>query len=140
MQKILIYADGGARGNPGPAGSGAVVLDENENVLAEYSEYIGETTNNVAEYKALLGGLISAAKHFPGKTYDLQVEVRMDSQLVIRQLEGKYKVKHPNLKPLFAQAKEFIDAYFPNIIYTHVPREENTLADALANKAMDRGR
>lgn len=140
MKKIFIYADGGARGNPGPAGAGAVVLDPHDHVLGEYSEYVGETTNNVAEYRALIGGLITAAKLFPGETYNLQVEVRMDSQLVIRQLEGKYKVKHPNLKPLFAQAKEFIDGYFPNITYMHVPREENTLADALANEAMDRGR
>ncbi len=140
MKKIIIYADGGARGNPGPAGAGAVVLDEQQNVLAEVSDFIGHTTNNVAEYKALIGGLRAAIKLFPGQTFDMHLDVRMDSQLVIRQLQGKYKVKHPNLKPLFEQAKEFIGAYFPNISYEHVPREKNTLADALANDAMDRGK
>ena len=139
MKKIVIYADGGARGNPGPSGSGAVVLDSKDKVLAEVSEFIGHTTNNVAEYKALLGGLAAAVRLFEGETYDMDVEIRMDSELVIKQMKGQYKVKHPNLKPLFAQAKELIDAYFPNITYTHVPREKNKLADALANQAMDKG-
>ena len=139
MKKIVIYADGGARGNPGPAGSGAVVLDSKDKVLAEVSEFIGHTTNNVAEYKALLGGLAAAVRLFEGETYEMDIEVRMDSELVIKQLKGQYKVKHPNLKPLFVQAKELIDAYFPNITYTHVRREKNKLADALANQAMDKG-
>lgn len=139
MKKIVIYADGGSRGNPGPAGSGAVVLDEKEKVLAEVSLYIGNTTNNVAEYKAIIGGLACAVELFGAKLKGMHVELRMDSELVIRQLTGKYKVKHPNLKPLFADAKELIARHFDEVKYTHVPREKNTLADALANKAMDRG-
>ena len=134
MSNILIYADGGARGNPGPAGAGSVVLDGDE-VLAEVAHFLGHTTNNVAEYTALIDGLTAAIPYAKGR----RVEVRMDSELVVKQMKGLYKVKHPNLKPLFLEAKELIAEHFEDISYVHVPREKNKLADALANQAMDRG-
>lgn len=132
--RLIIYADGGARGNPGPAGAGAAVLNREGIVLAEVSQYLGETTNNVAEYKALVGGL-AAAKRIATEAH---IEVRMDSELVIKQMKGLYKVKHPNLKPLHAEAMHLATA-FASVVYTHVPREKNKIADALANDAMDRG-
>lgn len=134
MERLIIYADGGARGNPGPAGAGAAVLDVNGGVVAEVSHYLGRATNNVAEYAALIGGLVEAKRLAP----EAAVEVRMDSELVIKQMKGLYKVKHPNLKPLYAEAKELASG-FSAISYVHVPREHNKLADKLANDAMDKG-
>lgn len=133
QRRFVIYADGGARGNPGPAGAGAAVLSDDGSVVAEVSRYLGATTNNVAEYTALIGGLAAAKDLDPNAA----VEIRMDSELVIKQMKGLYKVKHPNLKPLHAEAKA-LAAGFASVVYTHVPRAKNTLADALANDAMDR--
>ena len=139
-KKIIIYADGGSRGNPGPSGAGSVVMNEKGKLLAEVSEFLGHTTNNVAEYTAILEGLKAAKKKVGVKVLaDMPVEIRMDSELVVRQLQGRYKVKHPNLKPLFAEVSALISKYFPHITYTHVPREKNKIADALANLAMDTG-
>jgi len=139
MKSIVIYADGGSRGNPGPSGAGAVVFDETGKVLAEVSKFIGDTTNNVAEYTAIIEGLL-AAKKVAGKSHrKIPVEIRMDSELVIRQMIGRYKVKHPNLKPLHNKVMGIIGEDFPNITYTHVPRDKNSHADRLANEAMDRG-
>lgn len=132
--RVLIYCDGGSRGNPGPAAIGAVVLDpstEPPTRLAEVSEAIGVATNNVAEYKALIAGLEAAAA-FPSRG----VEVRADSQLVIRQLEGRYRVKHPALRPLFERSRALLDAY-DEIKLVHVARELNTVADGLVNAALD---
>ena len=131
---IAIYCDGGARGNPGPAAIGAVVLDPSTNPptrLATVSDRIGVATSNVAEYRALIAGL-EAAQQFPARA----VSVRADSMLVIRQLEGKWKVKHPNLKPLHARALELLRAY-DEIDLAHVRREENVDADLLVNAALD---
>jgi len=139
MKSIVIYADGGSRGNPGPSGAGAVVFDETGKVLAEVSKFIGNTTNNVAEYTAIIEGLL-AAKKVVGKSHrKIPVEIRMDSELVIRQMIGRYKVKHPNLKPLHNKVMGIIGEDFQNITYTHVPRDKNAHADRLANEAMDRG-
>ncbi len=139
MQHIVIYADGGSRGNPGPSGAGAVVL-EGKIVIAEVSLFLGTATNNIAEYTAILEGLRAARKTIGLPALkQAHVEVRMDSELVIRQLLGRYKVKHPNLKPLFAEVKTEVEKHFPHITYTHVPREKNKVADSLANAAMDRG-
>lgn len=139
MEKIYIYADGGARGNPGPAGAGSTVLSSDGTVIAEVSTFLGHTTNNVAEYTALIEGLKVAKKKFGTSLKEITVEIRMDSELVIRQLQGRYKVKHPNLKPLYAEAQILIEKSFPTISYVHVPREKNKIADALANAAMDKG-
>ena len=132
--RLLVYADGGARGNPGPAAIGAVVFDprtEPPAVVWSVGEVIGVATNNVAEYKALIAGL--AAAHELGAR---AVDVRADSQLVIRQLEGAYKVKHEGLRPLYEEARRLLDR-FDEVTLLHVPRGENTAADALVNAALD---
>ncbi|OMC57059.1 bifunctional RNase H/acid phosphatase [Mycobacterium sp. IS-836] len=130
--KVVIEADGGSRGNPGPAGYGAVVLAEDRSaVLAETKQAIGRATNNVAEYRALIAGLDDAAKL--GAT---EAAVFMDSKLVVEQMSGRWKVKHPDLIELHAQARK-LATRFERISYTWVPRARNTHADRLANEAMD---
>jgi ribonuclease HI len=133
-QEVLIYADGGARGNPGPAAIGAVVLDPSTDPparLAAVSETIGIATNNVAEYRALIAGL-EAARPLRAR----RARIRLDSQLLVRQLEGAYRVKQPHLRPYFERAKELLKEY-DDVEIAHVPREENTEADALVNAALD---
>jgi probable phosphoglycerate mutase len=132
-RKLIIQADGGSRGNPGTAGYGAVVLDAvTGEVLAEVNEAIGHATNNVAEYSGLVAGLRAAGKLAPGAP----AEVRMDSKLVVEQMSGRWKIKHPDLRPLAAQASQAAGA-LGRVTYTWVPRERNTHADRLANEAMD---
>jgi ribonuclease HI len=133
-EAITVYCDGGSRGNPGPAAIGAVVLDPSTTPptrLAVVSERIGTTTNNVAEYRALIAGL-EAARAFPSRV----MQVRADSKLVIEQVEGRWKVKQAHLKPLLARARELLGAYDETDL-RHVPREQNTEADALVNAALD---
>ncbi|SDN57800.1 bifunctional RNase H/acid phosphatase [Allokutzneria albata] len=130
--RVIVEADGGSRGNPGPAGYGAVVLDAaTGEVLAERSAGIGVATNNVAEYQGLIAGL-TAAVDLGAET----VEVRMDSKLVIEQMAGRWKVKHPAMQPLAAEAKR-LAADLGRIQWTWVPRDRNKRADRLANLAMD---
>lgn len=136
MQKVIVYTDGGARGNPGPAGIGVVIQDEEGNTLHESSSYIGETTNNVAEYEALLRAL-EDLKMFGEKLRDMAVEVRMDSELVVRQMSGIYKVKEPSLKERFAKALSLKMEHAPNLVFVHVRREHNKRADELVNEAID---
>lgn len=139
--EFTLYADGGARGNPGPAGAGAVVFDSVGKRVLEVSDYLGNATNNVAEYEAVLRGLVKLKDMYPeGHFGHMPVEIRMDSKLVIEQLKGNYKVKHPNLIPRYLEVKNLIARHFPNMTYTHIPRERNKDADALANLAMDKGR
>lgn len=131
--RVVVEADGGARGNPGPAGFGAVVRDaESGAVLAERSESLGIATNNVAEYSGLIAGLAAAAEL--GAT---EVEVRMDSKLVVEQMSGRWQIKHPGLRPLAARAADLIRR-FETVAFHWIPRSQNTLADGLANAAMDR--
>jgi ribonuclease H / adenosylcobalamin/alpha-ribazole phosphatase len=130
--KVVVEADGGSRGNPGPAGYGAVVRDaQNREVLAERKEGIGDTTNNVAEYRGLLAGL-EAARDLGAD----EVDVRMDSKLVVEQMSGRWKIKHPSMKPLAEQAKALV-AGFDVVTFGWIPRELNKHADRLANEAMD---
>src|SRR6516225_3296047 len=132
-RRLVVEADGGSRGNPGTAGYGAVVLDAvTGEVLAEVSEAIGHATNNVAEYSGLVAGLRAAGKLAPGAA----AEVRMDSKLVVEQMSGRWKIKHPDLRPLAAQASQAA-RLLGRVTYTWVPRERNTHADRLANEAMD---
>jgi ribonuclease HI len=129
--KATLFADGGARGNPGPAALGAVLLDESGAVLREFGEYIGTATNNVAEWRAVLAGMSAAL--------DLGIEelsVRLDSELVVRQLNGVYRVKHPDLIPLHARARSLIRR-FRQVDVLHVPRKLNAAADAQVNAALD---
>jgi ribonuclease HI len=130
--RVVVHVDGGARGNPGPAAVGAVVASEGDgSVLAERGEYIGETTNNVAEYRALLLGLELARD--VGAT---EVEVVNDSELVARQIGGEYKVKSPGLKPLFHETMETLRT-FDAWSVSNVPRAQNARADELVNLALD---
>lgn len=131
---LIVEADGGSRGNPGPAGYGAVVLDpETGEALAEAAEFIGTATNNVAEYKGLVAGLRAAHALDP----QARVQVRMDSKLVVEQMSGRWQIKHPDMKPLAAEAR----AAFPagQVSYEWIPRAKNKHADRLANEAMDAG-
>ncbi|GMU78965.1 MAG: hypothetical protein AMXMBFR46_17580 [Acidimicrobiia bacterium] len=132
--RVVVTFDGGSRGNPGPAAIGAVVLDPATSPptrLATVSERIGTTTNNVAEYRALVAGLQAARAH-PSRA----VEVRGDSMLVIRQVEGTWKVKQAHLRPLVDEVRELLRGY-EAVSLVHVPREENTDADLLVNAALD---
>ncbi|KAA6222202.1 bifunctional RNase H/acid phosphatase [Streptomyces albofaciens JCM 4342] len=132
---LIVEADGGSRGNPGPAGYGAVVIDpESGQPLAEAAEYIGTATNNVAEYRGLLAGLRAAHALDP----DAEVRVRMDSKLVVEQMSGRWKIKHPDMRPLASEAR----TVFPpgRVTYEWIPREQNKHADRLANEAMDAGK
>ncbi|MFF9284701.1 bifunctional RNase H/acid phosphatase [Streptomyces griseosporeus] len=135
MREFIVEADGGSRGNPGPAGYGSVVKDAaTGQTLAERAEYIGVATNNVAEYRGLLAGLRAAHELDPAAP----VHVRMDSKLVIEQMSGRWKIKHPDMKPLAAEAAR---VYPPGqVTYEWIPREQNKHADRLANEAMDAGK
>lgn len=138
MKKVLLYTDGGSRGNPGRAGSGAVLLDDAGNVLGEVKCYLGHATNNVAEYEAVRIGLeMVAQKYEKDVRENLLVVVRMDSELVCRQLIGRYRVKDEKLKILFSNLRAFYTNMFPHIAFEHVRREHNAHADRLANEAMD---
>ncbi|MDA3649004.1 bifunctional RNase H/acid phosphatase [Saccharopolyspora indica] len=129
---VLVEADGGSRGNPGPAGCGAVVRDAGTGaVLAERSIGLGVTTNNVAEYQGLIAGLRAAAE-----LGAVEVAVRMDSKLVVEQMAGRWKVKHANLQPLAAEARGLVDG-FDRVSFEWIPRAANAHADRLANEAMD---
>ena len=136
MSNVTIFTDGGARGNPGPAGAGAVVYKGKKKV-AEVSEFLGIQTNNWAEYEALILALEAARKTLEKKVPD--VAVKMDSELIVKQMQGEYRVKHPELKTQYQRARRLIEESFPNISFTHIPREKNYEADQLANDAMDRG-
>lgn len=129
--RLLIYTDGAARGNPGPAGAGAILCDSDGIVLAEIAEPLGRATNNVAEWTAVLLALEEA-----GRLGATHVDLRMDSQLVARQISGVYRVKHPDLKPIHAAVMDLLrmlDGY----TVAHVPRELNRDADRLSNVAID---
>jgi broad specificity phosphatase PhoE/ribonuclease HI len=132
-RRLIVEADGGSRGNPGPAGYGALVRDaETGRVLAERAESVGRATNNVAEYGGLVAGLQAVLDMDP--TAD--VEVRMDSKLVVEQMSGRWQIKHPDMKKLAVQARD-IAKHLGSVRYTWVPRAQNGAADALANSAMD---
>ncbi|HNU81213.1 MAG TPA: ribonuclease HI family protein [bacterium] len=132
--KIIIHSDGGARGNPGPAGIGVLLTNEQGVSVAEISNFIGRATNNQAEYQALLAGL-EKAKSLGAE----EVVCRLDSELVVKQLNHEYKVKNKDLAPLFLKVHNLITS-FKKISFQHVPREMNKEADKLANEAMDRGK
>ena len=128
--RAVLWVDGAARGNPGQAGAG-LVLQEDSGSLYRSGEYLGEATNNVAEYSALLAGLKKAAR-----LGVRELEVRSDSELVVKQLNGQYKVKNPRLQDLYFSAIKKISS-FEKVTFVHVPREENKEADRLANMAID---
>lgn len=133
QKKLIIFTDGGARNNPGPAGIGVAIFDhENLNKpVATYKKYIGETTNNQAEYKAVVLGLEEAKKIGAS-----QVEVRLDSELVCKQINGQYKLKNPDFQESFIKIFNLRQS-FKKITFKHIPREQNKLADKLVNEAID---
>jgi ribonuclease HI len=128
---LVLEADGGSRGNPGPSGAGAVLRTPAGGIIQEMKQYLGWATNNAAEYQGVIMGLRAAAEYKPARLL-----IRLDSELLVRQLNGQYKVKSPNLRPLYQQARDLL-AGIAEVEIIHVPRGQNTLADALANQAMD---
>ena len=140
MMRLDVECDGGSRGNPGIAGCGSSVLEGDQEVAARW-EFIAKATNNVAEYQGLINALelaIEVAKIRGGVAADLEVQVRMDSKLVVEQMSGRWKIKHPDMKPLAARVKE-LEATLAAVTYNWVPRAQNKRADELANRAMDDG-
>lgn len=134
MKKLIINTDGGARGNPGPAGIGVVIRDEKGRVVEKFGKYLGDDlTNNQAEYQAVIEAL-RAAKSLGGT----HLEFHMDSELAVRQLNHIYKVKEPGLQQLFLEVKN-LQTGFANVIFKHIHREENRSADKLVNEAIDKG-
>jgi ribonuclease HI len=129
--EVTLHTDGGARGNPGPAGIGAVIHDLNGKQLKAIKEYIGETTNNQAEYRALLRGLAEAAAMGAEK-----ITCYLDSELVVKQLNGQYKIKEPGLQELAMDVIR-LKQKFKEISFKHVRREQNSAADKLVNEALD---
>jgi ribonuclease HI len=129
--KVIVHVDGGARGNPGPAAAACVISDLDGQTLGEHAELLGKATNNVAEYRALLLGLAKARELGAD-----EIEVIGDSELIAKQIQGLYKVKHEAMKPLFLEAKEAIGDFRTFSIRT-VPRAQNAQADALVNEALD---
>ncbi len=130
---VVAHIDGGARGNPGPAGYGAVLEDEQGHPVAQLSQYLGHRTNNYAEYAGLIGVL-----EYARREGHANLEVRSDSELLVRQMRGHYKVKSPELRPLYERARE-LSRGFAWFAIEHVPRGKNRDADRLANQAMDEG-
>jgi len=139
IKKITIFTDGGSRSNPGLAGAGVVIFDEEGIELADVSKFLGIRTNNWAEYEAVILGLRKAKEIFSAQLAQMEVEVKMDSQLVQRQLNREYKIKKPALLEQFVKVNDLIIDSFPNIKFTYIPREENKRADELVNEAMDQG-
>lgn len=139
MNKIIVYTDGGSRGNPGPSALGAVICDEKGNAIKKYSHYLGEGTNNEAEYKAVIFAF-KKIKALYGKerVKNLEIELRADSELLIKQLSGEYKIIEPKIQALFLEFWNLrID--FGKIKFIHIPREQNKLADRLVNEELDSG-
>lgn len=132
------YTDGAARGNPGLAGAGAYIVDAEGKELKKASQFLGEATNNVAEYKAVILALETLKKIIPKEERaQADIEMRMDSELVQKQLTGQYQIKHETLFPLFIHIWNMQVSTFPRVTFTHVRREQNKEADTLANKAID---
>lgn len=137
MDKITIYIDGGSRGNPGPAALGAVFTDEKGSPLKSYSQFLGEATNNTAEYSALIFALRKAKALFGReKIKKLSLEIRSDSELLIKQMKGEYKIKTPATQKLFIRAWN-LRVDFKDLKFSLISREENKLADRLVNEVLD---
>jgi ribonuclease HI len=131
--KLIIFTDGGARGNPGPAALGVVIYDSAGKIIKKFGKFLGERTNNEAEYEAVISGLESA-KNLGAA----QIEFNLDSNLLVRQLNNIYRVKNHRMQELVLRVRN-LEAGFKKIKYRHVPREKNQLADELVNKAIDKG-
>lgn len=137
MSKLTIFTDGGARGNPGPAACGIVIKNEKGEAILEDSKYIGETTNNQAEYEALIFALEKAKRLVNISAGDIDLECNLDSELVVKQLNREYKIKNEGLKPLFLKVTNLIPD-FRSAKFIHIPRDKNKQADKLVNMVLDR--
>ena len=133
LKKTVIFADGASRGNPGPAAIGVTIRDEQGRFIASISRRIGRATNNQAEYRAIIAALEAAAGLDAG-----QVDIKMDSELVVKQINGEYRVKSATLKPLYQRVQQLLGS-LGEFTITHIPRRQNAEADRLANKALDTG-
>ena len=133
LKKIFIYTDGGSRGNPGHSAIGILIIDSGKKIIYKHGEYIGEATNNIAEYTALIKALKNASENFHG-----EVSCFSDSELMVKQLNGEYKVRNPGIKKLFPQVKK-LEENFEKISYNHVKRENKniTIVDGIVNKVLD---
>lgn len=131
--RIIIYTDGGARGNPGPAGLGVAVYDEAGRLIKKHKQFLGEKTNNEAEYEAVIAALKLAAELGAD-----ELEIRMDSELVARQLSGIYRAKNHRMQALVLQVRN-LETKFKKVSFRHIPREQNVIADKLVNEAIDHG-
>lgn len=132
MEKIIIYTDGGSRGNPGPAASGFIIFDQNNNILVKGGKYLGVGTNNEAEYQALILALEKVKEGVVAQ----EIEVRADSKLVVEQLNGNFKVKNSRIKVLYEIVKG-LEQGLARVSYHHIPRSENFLADEIVNVILD---
>lgn len=139
MEKVIAFTDGGARGNPGPAGLGVYITDSDGKALKEVVQFLGNATNNFAEYNGVLVALQTLKAMFGKTTKDMDVEIRLDSELVKKQLNNEYQIKEPGLVPMFIEIHNLRVSSFPNLTLTHIPREKNKEADRLSNEAMDQG-
>ncbi len=137
MEKIIAYTDGGARGNPGPAGVGVYIVTPSGEVVREVKKAIGDNTNNFAEYHGVLLALQTLKQIYSTKTKAMQFEIRLDSELVKKQLNAEYQIKEVTLVPIFIEIHNLRVSAFPNLTLTHVRRELNKEADRLVNEAID---
>ena len=141
VKKFEIFTDGGARNNPGPAGAGIVIKDEEGKVIKKVSKFLGEQTNNWAEYEAVYLALVELKKLVPEvKRKIVSVEIKMDSELIVKQLTNKYQIKKESLFSQYIKVHNIQVKDFQNIKFTHIPREKNKETDKLANNAMDAAR
>jgi ribonuclease HI len=132
MKKLIIHTDGASRGNPGEAGLGVLIEDDSGHIVRKVARYLGTATNNQAEYAALLAGLQAASQLGAD-----ELMISADSELLVKQMNGEYRVKNPELKVMFAEAKELLEK-FRHVVIKYIPREKNKEADALANEAIDK--
>lgn len=139
QEKYIVYTDGGARGNPGPAGLGVYITDSSGNKIKEISHFLGTQTNNFAEYEAVVQALKALKQLLGSKSKSAHIVFKMDSELIVRQLTGVYQIKEESLIPQFIKVHNALVKDFKAVQFEHIPREKNKMADALANAAMDRG-
>ena len=140
MEKIYIYTDGSSRGNPGPAAIGVFITDATGSMIQEAAETIGNATNDFAEYQAVLRGLQTAEQMYGEKAKEMEFELRLDSELVKKQLNNECPIKDASLVPYFIEIHNLRVSTVPHVILTHVPRAENTEANRLVNEALDAGK
>jgi ribonuclease HI len=137
MKRVICYTDGGARGNPGPAAIGVYITDEAGVMMSEVGQTIGNSTNNFAEYQAVLVALQTLRVMLGDETAITDIEIRLDSELVKKQLNAEYQIKEPGFVPMFIEIHNMRVSSFPHLTFTHIPREENSEADRLVNEALD---